>query len=168
MKKLLAVILSLALFASLAGCGAPAAESESTGTENQTTQTEGTTTETETEENKAAFDTSWASNEFEAVLPQLPFEGWTTSQDGDKVYEMELGGLKTETITDADGKTTGYGEDKTALISYIEGLADVGFSVEETGGIEGYQYEWLAVDANGNRVEFSCAEGYCWVTVTLK
>lgn len=170
MKKLLAVILSIALFASLVGCGAPAAENESAGTESQTTQTEDTTTETETEteEDKAAFDTSWAANEFEAVLPQLPFEGWTTSQDGDKVYEMELGGLKTETITDANGKTTGYGEDKTALISYIEGLADVGFTVEETGGIEGYQYEWLAVDADGNEVEFSCAEGYCWVTVTLK
>ena len=43
-----------------------------------------------------------------------------------------------------NGKTTGYGEDKTARISYIEGLADAGFSEEETGGIEDYQYEWFA------------------------
>lgn len=167
MKKLLAVILSLALLASLVGCGAPAADSESTGTEDQSTTTESTES-TESEEDKSAFDTSWAANEFEAVLPQLPFEGWTTSQEGDKVYEMELGGLATETLTDADGKTTGYGTDKTALISYVESLADYGFTVEETGGIEGYQYKWLAVDAKGNEVEFTCAEGYCWVTITLK
>ena len=63
MKKLLAVILSLALFASLVGCGAPAADSESTGTESQSTQTE-STTESESEEDKSAFDTSWAANEF--------------------------------------------------------------------------------------------------------
>ena len=167
MKKLLAVILSLALFASLAGCGAPAADSESTGTESQSTQTE-STTESESEEDKSAFDTSWAANDFEALLPQLPFSGWTTSQEGDKVYEMELGGLATETLTDADGKTTGYGADKTTFISYVEGLADYGFTVEETGGIEGYQYEWLAVDTKGNEVEFNCAEGFCWVTITLK
>ncbi|MBR5251881.1 MAG: hypothetical protein IKV52_03550, partial [Oscillospiraceae bacterium] len=110
----------------------------------------------------------WAANEFEALLPQLPFSGWTTSQEGDKVYEMELGGLATETLADSDGKTTGYGADKTTFISYVEGLADYGFTVEETGGIEGYQYEWSATDTQGNEFEFTCAEGYCWITITKK
>ena len=40
-----------------------------------------------------AFDTSWAANDFEALLPELPFTGWTTSQESDKTYAMELGGL---------------------------------------------------------------------------
>lgn len=115
-----------------------------------------------------AFDTSWASNDFEALLPELPFTGWTTSQESDKTYAMELGGLKTETLTDADGKTIGYGEDKTALIEYLDSLADYGFSVEETGGIEGYVYEWMVIDEAGNEIEFTCAEGYCWIEILKK
>jgi len=112
-----------------------------------------------------AFDTSWAANDFEALLPELPFTGWTTSQESDKTYAMELGGLKTETLTDADGKTIGYGDDKTALIEYLDGLTAYGFEVEETGGIEGYVYEWMVIDEAGNEIEFTCAEGYCWIEI---
>ena len=122
---------------------------------------------TVTEDKKAddgTFDTSWASNDYEALIPQLPFSGWTTKQDGD-TYKMELGGLKTETLTDADGKTIGYGDDKTALIEYLDGLTAYGFEVEETGGIEGYVYEWMVIDEAGNEIEFTCAEGYCWIEI---
>ena len=112
-----------------------------------------------------AFDTSWAANDFEALLPELPFTGWTTSQESDKTYAMELGGLKTETLTDADGKTIGYGDDKTALIEYLDGLTAYGFEVEETGGIEGYVYKWMVIDEAGNEIEFTCAEGYCWIEI---
>ena len=115
-----------------------------------------------------AFDTAWASNEFEALLPELPLTGWSTSQEGENFYEMELGGLKTETRTDENGKTIGYGEDKTALIEYLDSLTDYGFSVEETGGIEGYVYEWMVTDDAGNEIEFTCAEGYCWIEILKK
>lgn len=111
------------------------------------------------------FDTSWASNEFEALLPELPFTGWTTEKEGDNIYKMELGGLDDGVITDADGNTVGYGKDKEALISYLDSLSDYDFSVEETGGIEGYQYKWLVYDPEGNEIEFTCAEGYCWIEI---
>lgn len=127
--------------------------------------TEESTQEAEGED-EPAFDTSWASNEFEALLPQLPLEGWKTSKKSDSEYKMELGGLKDSVITDDDGNMIGYGEDKQALIYYLESLKGYGFSVTETGGIEGYEYEWLVVDPAGNEIEFTCAEGYCWITIT--
>ena len=86
MKKLLAVIISLALFASLVGCGAPAAEGESTGTESQTTQTEDTTTETE--EDKAAFDTSWAGGDYTMPVPQTPFKHSVSYSESQKMYTI--------------------------------------------------------------------------------
>ena len=113
------------------------------------------------------FDNSWASNEFEALLPQLPFDGWTTAQKSDREYELELGGLDTTNYTDENGKTIGYGVDKAALIDYLNTLPTYGFTVEETGGIEGYEYEWMVTDSNGNEIEFVCAEGYCWITITM-
>ena len=153
-------------------------ETETTSPEEttQTTEPEETTQATEPEETETtspvettpAFDTSWASNDFEALLPKLPFDGWTTKQKNDSVYEMELGGLKDQVITDDSGNTIGYGEDKEMLIAYLESLKDYGFSVEETGGIEGYAYQWLVIDSNGNQIEVVCAEGYCWITITKK
>jgi hypothetical protein len=61
-----------------------------------------------------------------------------------------------------------YGEDKTALIEYLDSLTGYGFSVEETGGIEGYVYEWMVTDDAGNEIEFTCAEGYCWIEILKK
>lgn len=120
------------------------------------------------DENAAGFDTGWASNEFEALLPELPFDGWETSQESASVYEMELGGLNDQVVTDSNGNTIGYGEDKEALIDYLESLKGYGFSVEETGGIEGYEYEWLVIDSHENEIEVTCAEGYCWITINKK
>ena len=114
------------------------------------------------------FDTSWASNEFEALLPKLPFDGWSANQKSDSVYKMERGGLKDGVITDANGQAIGYGEDKEALIAYLASLKDYGFSVTETGGIDGYEYKWLVTDSAGNEIEVMCAEGYCWITITKK
>ena len=119
-------------------------------------------------ETAAGFDTGWASNEFEALIPELPFGGWSTNRESASVYEMELGGLNDQVVTDSNGNTVGYGEDKEAMIAYLESLKDYGFSVEETGGIEGYEYEWLAIDPAGNEIEVTFAEGYCWITITKK
>ncbi|MBR6610533.1 MAG: hypothetical protein IKK99_10010 [Oscillospiraceae bacterium] len=162
MKKTLAFILAAVLAVSLVACGG---ESENNSDNVNTNSEVSVTDDKKADEN--TFDTSWASNEFEALLPQLPFSGWTAKQDGN-TYKMELGGLKTETLTDSEGKKIGYGEDKAALISYLDSLSSYGFTVEETGGIEGYVYEWSVKDANGNEIEITCAEGYCWIEIVKK
>ncbi|MBQ6850195.1 MAG: hypothetical protein IJN77_04080 [Oscillospiraceae bacterium] len=162
MKKTLAFILAAVLAVSLVACGG---ESENNDDNVNTNSEVSVTDDKKADEN--TFDTSWASNEFEALLPQLPFTGWETEMNGN-TYKMELGGLKTETLTDSEGKTIGYGEDKAALISYLDSLSSYGFTVEETGGIEGYVYEWSVKDANGNEIEITCAEGYCWIEIVKK
>ena len=162
MKKLLALLLAGIMAFSMVACGG----TESTDNKAETPDSDVTVSQDD-EKDSDKFDTSWASNEFEALLPQLPFSGWTTKTDGN-TYKMELGGLKTETKTDADGNTIGYGDDKTAIINYVESLTNYGFTVEETGGIEGYVYEWEIKDAAGNTIEVTCAEGYCWIEIVKK
>ena len=162
MKKLLALMLAGIMTFSMVACG----DTESTDDKTETANSDVTVSQND-EKDSGKFDTSWASNEFEALLPQLPFSGWTTKTDGN-TYKMELGGLKTDTKTDAEGNTIGYGDDKTAIINYIESLTGYGFTVEETGGIEGYVYEWEIKDAAGNTIEVSCAEGYCWIEIIKK
>ena len=162
MKKLLALVLAGIVTFSMVACGS----TENTDDKTETVNSDVTVSQND-EKDSGKFDTSWASNEFEALLPQLPFSGWATKTDGN-TYKMELGGLKTETKTDADGNTIGYGEDKTAIINYVESLTGYGFTVEETGGIEGYVYEWEIKDAAGNTIEVNCAEGYCWIEIVKK
>ena len=162
MKKLLALLLTGIMAFSMVACGG----TESTEDKTETPDSDVTVSQDD-EKDSGKFDTSWASNEFEALLPQLPFSGWTTKTDGN-TYKMELGGLKTETKTDAEGNTIGYGDDKTAIINYVESLTNYGFTVEETGGIEGYVYEWEIKDAAGNTIEVTCAEGYCWIEIVKK
>ena len=173
MKRLSALVLCVLMVLSLVACGgqtpeaAPAAPAPTEAPVATAAPSEAPTempTEAPTEA-ETGFDTSWASNEYEALLPQLPFTGWTTNEEGNGVYEMELGGLKDQVLTDDSGNKIGYGEDKQALIDYLESLKGYGFSVEETGGIEGYDYQWEATDAQGNLFEFVCAEGYCWITI---
>ena len=142
----------------------PSAEPEPSGEPTQTSEPSAGPSEAPA---GPGFDNSWASNEFEALLPQIPFSGWTTAQKSEREYELELGGLDTTNYTDENGKTIGYGVDKAALIEYLNALPSYGFTVEETGGIEGYEYEWLVTDSNGNEIEFTCAEGYCWITITM-
>ena len=193
MKKIIALVLAAMMCFPMAACGSnsaeeipPVGEQQPSGTQiGQTPETTTTapvqsnaetTAESEPEtkapettaKDEPAFDTGWASNEFEALLPKLPFDGWTKKQKSSSVYKMELGGLKDSVITDSSGKTVGYGEDKETMIAYLEALKGYGFSVEETGGIEGYAYQWLVTDPSGNEIEVTCAEGFCWITITKK
>lgn len=170
MKKAIALVLTLLMVLSLAACsGQTDKPAEST---QQTEQIETTTPESsetepqETEEptvaeTEPAFDTSWASNEFEAMLPELPFTGWTTTQEDDRTYNMELGGLNTSPATNSSDSGEVDGADKDKLIEYLNSLSDYGFVVEEVS--EGYK--WLVTDASGNTMEFMCAEGFCWITI---
>ena len=116
MKKLLALLLAGIMAFSMVACGGTESTEDKTETPNSDV-----TVSQDDEKDSGKFDTSWASNEFEALLPQLPFGGWTTKTDGN-TYKMELGNLKTETKTDADGNTIGYGEDKTAIKILVKGL----------------------------------------------
>jgi len=114
---------------------------------------------------QAAFDTGWASNEFEALLPELPFSGWTTKQSGDTVYEMELGGLNTSAAFNGSDSNEPDGADHDKLVAYLDSLTAYGFQVEVTESLPDFPYEWLVTDRSGNTIEVKCAEGYCWITI---
>lgn len=174
MKKAIILVLSLLITAALAACGGqtdlPEGSTPPVSTQPQVSVTndpEETTAPTEVQgsdaptEDDTGFDTSWTDNEFEALLPELPFTGWSTTQEDASTYEMELGGLNTSPATNSDGSGEPDGADKDKLIAYLNSLTDYGFTVEETA--EGYK--WLATDATGNTFEFMCAEGYCWITI---
>ena len=177
MKRMITFILLAVMCLSLVACGASNTNTTTAGTQTETTAattvadattapaTE-TTSNTEETTEDLTFDTSWAANEFEALLPQLPFTGWETTKENDTTYSMEISGLKDSVVTDDEGNAIGYEEDKAALIAYLESLKNYGFSVEETGGIEGYEYEWHVIDPAGNKIEVTCAEGFCWITIT--
>ncbi len=157
MKKIIVLMLSLLLVLSLVACGNQPAADENGKNDEQTENASGNGAETsdEDKEDEASFDTSWASNDFEKLLPELPFTGWTTSQESDTTYKMELQGLNTSAATNPSDSGEPDGADKDKLISYLNSLSDYGFTVEETG--EGYQ--WNVTDANGNQMEFMCGDG---------
>ena len=158
MKKIIVLMLSLLLVLSMTACGNDATTDESGKNDEQTENAAGNDAETsddEKEEDESSFDTSWTSNDFEKLLPELPFTGWTTSQESDTTYKMELQGLNTSAATNPSDSTEPDGADKDKLISYLNSLSDYGFTVEETG--EGYQ--WNVTDANGNQMEFMCGDG---------
>lgn len=161
MKKTIALVLCLLMVVSLAACGGQETADESSASAEQTETAEPTTEETSQpeESGEPAFDTSWASNDFEAMIPELPFTDWTVVNETDTIYELELGGLST---ADGADTATGFEEDKDALITYINSLSAYGFSVEETGE----NYSWLVTNDEGNTIEFMCADGYCWITFT--
>ena len=158
MKKIIVLMLSLLLVLSMTACGNDTKTDENGKNDEQTENVAGNGAEIsddEKEEDESAFDTSWASNDFEKLLPKLPFTGWTTSQESDTTYKMELQGLNTSAATNPSDSTEPDGADKDKLISYLNSLSDYGFTVEETG--EGYQ--WNVTDANGNQMEFMCGDG---------
>lgn len=158
MKKIIVLMLSLLLVLSMTACGNDTTTDENGKNDEQTENATGNDVETaddEKEEDESAFDTSWASNDFEKLLPELPFTGWTTSQESDTTYKMELQGLNTSAATNPSDSAEPDGADKDKLISYLNSLSDYGFTVEETG--EGYQ--WNVTDANGNQMEFMCGDG---------
>lgn len=174
MKKTIVILLSLLMALSLASCGSPepdAGQSSQTPSQTESSDTSAESSDPvsdgaeelppESGDEAPAFDTSWAGNEFEALLPELPFTGWTTEQESDQVYTMELGGLNTSPATNPPDSGEEDGADKNLLLAYLDSLSGYGFTVEETGT----DYQWLATDAAGNTMEFQCAEGWCWITI---
>ena len=180
MKKELAVILLVASLSTFVACGTGNNESDNITTDKQSVletvaDTESNTdssasvgtsedTTSEAVDSNPAFDTSWADNSFEALLPELPFVGWTVKQENDKIYKMELSGLNTSPATNPYNSGEPDGADKTKLLEYIKSLSSFGFVTEETGA----GYMWVATDKVGNKIEFKCGDGYCGITITKK
>lgn len=159
MKKYVVIMLSLLVLLCLAGC-AGKVDDNGTDSDQDIVNTGSDDQEANNEQSEGkAFDTSWTSNEFEALIPELPFSGWTVIGETDTKYELELGGLST--ANGADTKT-GFETDKDNLIAYINTLPGYGFNVEEIGE----NYQWLITDENGNEIEIICGDGYCWITFT--
>ena len=70
-------------------------------------------------------------------------------------------GLNTSAATNPSDSSEPDGADKDKLISYLDSLSDYGFTVEETGA----GYQWNVTDANGNKMEFMCGDGYLGIEI---
>jgi len=89
MKKILIIAVCLAMLLSLAACNKADSEkddsavSDEVTTENNSQETEDDTTEEETTEpeSETAFDTSWAANDYEKLIPQPPMQIARSYQD---------------------------------------------------------------------------------------
>ena len=156
MKKIMILVICLLLVLTQAACGGQdvSADTAAPATESQPVeQTPAPTTEAPTEETvpetQPAFDNSWAANDYEKLIPQPPFEGWTGKQTGSKVYEMET------SQANADGSGTYY----DTFGAYAQTLKDCGFAME------GDTYQWEGADQEGNRVELKCGDGFAWITI---
>lgn len=100
-------------------------------------------------ETEPAFDTSWASNDFEKLIPQPPFNGWNGEKASENVYKMET------SQANADGNGTYY----DTWAAYIQTLKDCGFTVK------GDTYSSEGTDSNDNKVELQCGDGHAWITI---
>jgi len=140
-------------------CGS---ETNTDNVNGQTTTT--TTTTTEVTTLSGTFDTSWASNEFEKLIPELPFDGWKVKSETDTVYKLEVIGLNTSAATNPPDSGEKDGADKDIFLDYLNSLKNYNFTVEEIA----QDYKWLATDLNGNEIEFMIGDGGCWVTITMK
>lgn len=163
MKRIFALILVLLLAFSLVACGNNDTnkDNETLNDPGQTQSPENSETGDDTTNDAPAFDTSWAANDFEAMLPKLPFEGWETSQPAAGTYKMSVSGLNTSPATNAPDSGEPDGADKEKLKDYLATLPGYGFTLVETGT----DYMWEATDTNGNKIEFMCGDGGCFITI---
>ncbi len=157
MKKAIALFLCLLMVTSLVACGnnntatddSQTSQVETENNETSTPEESETPTETETpveseepiEESAPAFDTSWASNEFEQQIAEPAFESW---EKGDYTEDASWA----INISDIH-----YDEIK----EYAEALRSYGFSINEEEGdnYKGYGYTFEADNANGYHVDLA-------------
>ena len=157
MKKIIALALCLMMTLSMAACGgesssAPTASSAPEGTVSFSQSQQDSSEESSSEDAlpEVSFDNSWAANEFESLIPQPPFEGWSGQQEGNSVYKMET------SQANADGSGTYYDQ----FAAYASSLADCGYIVE------GDFNEFRAEDEAGNVIDLLCGDGFAWITIT--
>lgn len=160
MKKYVMFFLCLTMVLMLAACGGDDVVPTTAATEPSAAETtipeetvpEATVPETTLPETEpqAAFDTAWAANEFESLIPQPPFTGWTGEMISDGVYEMVT------PEADAEGVPEYY----ETFEAYAMSLKELGFEVE------GEINEFTAKDSVGNVIELLCGDGWAWITIT--
>ena len=83
-----------------------------------------------------SFNTDWASNEFEMIIPQPPVgeSDWKTEQKDDDTYRIT---------------TYGPNLNVAVFMDYVNLLSSYGFTIEESLA----EYIYIATDANGNEVK---------------
>ena len=151
MKKIMILVLCLLLVLSLAACGGQDSPAETTAQTTQPQPEEQTQAPSETEpapteetvpEEEPAFDNSWASNDFEKLIPQPPFDEWTGNEMASNVYVLSC---------------TGANEDDWG--TYKQTLLDADFSLEDVDrGYKGF-------DAMGNYFEFMCTDNQALIVI---
>lgn len=95
------------------------------------------------------FDTAWASNAYEKLIPQPPFDGWTGEMKGSNVYEL----FTSKANVDESG------EYYNVFHAYLDSLKALGFS------IDGEVYSCSGFDEFGNEFKFKCGDGCAWITI---
>ena len=152
MKKTMKLWLFMLIMLLLTGCGN---NGDSSDTTERKEDESSTSIEVENNEDnrmeEPAWDTKWASNEFENLIPQPPFNGWKGEKKSDYEYEMVT------SEANADGSGNYYEEFKT----YVLSLKDLGFEVE------GDFNEFNVKDSKGNKIKFLCGDGHAWITMIM-
>ena len=166
MKRILALMLAMGLTISLAACAGKGDESGQSASQPEGSQSQaessqsGAVSEEIVDPGPLPIDTSWASNEFEMMIPKLPFHGWTVTEESENMYALRVGGLSDHPALNTIYTTQHHNTDRARLVIYLNSLPDYGLTVEEIGK----GYKWLVTNPEGHTVEFTCAEGFCWAT----
>ena len=159
MKKTIAFLLAVIMILSLTACGSqPESAPSSSSAEASASSTEPSESKDPVPTvNAPAFDTSWAANDFEKLIPQPPFDGWEGTVSGNK-YKMKTAKANADEAVNSDGSWVYYDIWET----YISTLTDCGFSMD------GDVYSASGTDADGNTVELMCGDGHAWITIIRK
>ncbi len=168
MKKIIALCLAIMLSLSLAACGGSdngGADDTGNNTPNvqqpadnggdKDVQQQGGENSDKKEWTFDNLDKVWSENEFEKLLPPLPFDGWTAEQDGN-VYKMFT------TNANADGSGMYYDH----FASYYITMQLFGFDMKVNNELDGKPYDFSATDIHGNKFDLKCGDGCAWVTIT--
>ena len=152
MKKTMKLLIFMLVMLLLTGCGNNGESSDNTEKKEDESSTSIEVENTEDNQmEETAFDTKWASNEFEELIPQPPFKGWKGEKKSDNEYEM----VTSEANADGSGK---YYEEFKA---YVLSLKEFGFEVE------GDFNEFNVKDSKGNKIKFLCGDGHAWINITM-
>ena len=138
MKKFLLIAMCLVFVLALVACNKESAEhtdpvvSNEMTTENTTKETEAETTEeeaTEAETTEAepepAFDTAWATNDYEKLIPQPPMQIARSYEDGDKWTITNL--ISGSKLADDPKYPVTADVAKEDFLAYLDQLRTLGF-----------------------------------------
>ena len=139
MKKFLLIAMCLVFVLALVACNKESAEhtdpvvSNEMTTENTTKETEADTTAEETTEAEpeTAFDTSWAANDYEKLIPQPPMQIARSYEDGDKWTITNL--ISGSKLADDPKYPVTADVAKEDFLAYVDQLRTLGFV--ETGDL---------------------------------